>query len=64
MTDILNSPDPNLVFWLMLLHCLIGLSAAIVADNKGYSFLFWLGIGTLAGTFGLIASLILKNKTG
>lgn len=62
MTEIFNHPDPNLVFFLMLLHCLIGLSAGIIADNKGYSFPLWLSIGTIAGTFGLIASLTLKKK--
>ncbi|WP_330203715.1 hypothetical protein [Cyanobacterium sp. Dongsha4] len=62
MIEILTNPDPNIVFWLMLLHCIIGLSAGIVADIKGYSFPLWLGIGTIAGTFGLIASLTLKNQ--
>ena len=62
MSEIFSNPDPNFVFWLMLLHCLIGLSAAIVADSKGYSFSVWLLIGFLGGTFALIASLILKSK--
>lgn len=63
MIDIFYSPDPNLVFYLILLHCLIGLTAAIVADSKGYSFLIWLGIGAIAGTFALIASLTLKRQS-
>lgn len=62
MPDIFSNPDPNLVFWLMLLHCFVGLSATIIADSKGYSFPLWLLIGCLGGTFGLIASLILKSK--
>ena len=59
----LLNPDPNFVFWLMLLHCLIGLSASIVADSKGYSFPLWLLIGSIGGTFGLIASLRLPKKS-
>jgi hypothetical protein len=54
--------DPTFVFLLMLLHCLIGLTAAIVADTKGNSFLLWLIIGMIGGTFGLIASLRSERK--
>lgn len=54
--------DPTFVFILMLLHCLIGLTAAIVADTKGNSFLLWLIIGVIGGTFGLIASLRSERK--
>ena len=58
-----SNPDPSFVFWVALLHCLIGLGSAIVADNKGYSFIKWLGIGLLAGTLGLILSLRLELKS-
>ncbi|MGI0479868.1 hypothetical protein ACN4EE_03675 [Geminocystis sp. CENA526] len=54
--------DPTFIFLLMLLHCLIGLTAAIVADTKGNSFLLWLIIGMIGGTFGLIASIKSTTK--
>lgn len=54
--------DPTFIFCLMLLHCLIGLAAAIVADSKGNSFLQWLIIGMIGGTFGLIASVRCERK--
>ncbi|MBE9223301.1 hypothetical protein IQ215_11390 [Cyanobacterium stanieri LEGE 03274] len=60
MLNLITNPDPNIIFLLALLHCLIGLSAGIVADTKGYSFALWLLIGAIAGTLGLITSLRLK----
>ena len=59
--SILTNPDPNFVFWLMLLHCAIGFTASIVADSKGHSYPLWLLIGLIGGTFGLIASLRLQK---
>ncbi len=63
MLNLITNPDPNFVFLMMLLHCFVGLAAGIIADTKGYSFALWLLIGTIGGTFGLIASVILKPKT-
>lgn len=63
MTDLLSNQNPNFIFWLMLLHCIIGLLAAIVAEQKGYSFLFWLFIGLIGGTFGLITALFKPVKS-
>lgn len=62
MSEFFISTYPNFIFSLMLLHCLIGLTAGIVADTKGYFFPLWLLIGIIGGTFGLIASLTLKSK--
>ncbi len=62
MGELFINPEPSLVFLLMLLHCLIGLNAAIVADQKGYLFTFWLIIGLIGGTIGLIAALFLSSK--
>ncbi|MBL1210391.1 hypothetical protein [Geminocystis sp. GBBB08] len=62
MSEIFTNIDPNLVFSLMLLHCLIGLTAGIIADSKGYFFSLWLLIGIMGGTFALIASINLKSK--
>lgn len=60
--EIFNYCDPSLVFLLSLLHCFIGLASAIVADTKGYSFVFWLFIGAIGGSFALITSFTLKSK--
>lgn len=57
MFDFITNLDASFIFWLMLLHCLIGLTAAIIADQKGYSFVLWLIIGLMGGTFGLIFAL-------
>lgn len=62
MSEIFANFDPNFIFALMLLHCFIGFTAAIIADTKGYFFPLWLVIGLIGGTFGLIASLNLKPK--
>ena len=62
MGELFTLPEPSLVFLLMLLHCLIGLSAAIVADQKGYPFTLWLIIGLIGGTIALIAALFLSPK--
>ncbi len=60
LNSILN-PSPESFFLLMLLHCLIGLMAGIVADTKGYSFLNWLIIGLIGGTIALIFSIRLPK---
>lgn len=62
MSEFFANTEPSFIFSLMLLHCLIGLTAGIVADTKGYFFPLWLLIGIIGGTFGLIASLTLKSK--
>jgi hypothetical protein len=62
MFDFFINTDPIFVFFLMLLHCLIGLTAGIVADTKGYFFPLWLFLGIIGGTFALITSLTLKSK--
>lgn len=56
------SPDAASIFWLMLLHCLIGLTAGIVADSKGHFFLLWFLIGLIGGTIALIISIRLPVK--
>ncbi|NJK30288.1 MAG: hypothetical protein HC790_06560 [Acaryochloridaceae cyanobacterium CSU_3_4] len=49
----------DLPFWptvsvLMLLHCAIGLSAALLARQKGLDFQSWLVKGLIGGTVALI----------
>ena len=62
MGELFTLPEPSFVFLLMLLHCLIGLIAAIVADQKGHPFPLWLIIGLIGGTIGLICALFLSPK--
>lgn len=62
MINLLTNPEPNFVFWLILLHFIIGLLAAIVADQKGHSFSLWLLIGAIGGTLGLIWALLTPAK--
>jgi hypothetical protein len=42
---------------LFTLHCLIGLGAALVAQQKGLSFRRWIWVGLLGGSIALIAIL-------
>jgi hypothetical protein len=51
----------NLPFWPIvigagLLHCAIGVVAALVAKRKGRNWGFWLPVGLIAGTPALIAA--------
>lgn len=62
MINLLTNPNPTFVFWLMLLHCLIGLCAAIIADRKNRSFPLWLLIGIIGGTLSLILVLFSPVK--
>jgi hypothetical protein len=48
---------------LMVLHCMIGVIAAISAHQRGLSFQRWIWIGLLGGTIALIAALMLPPKT-
>ena len=59
--DLINSLDTNTAYLLGLLHCLIGLIAAIIAKNKGYKFPRWLIFGLIGGTPILILALSKKN---
>ena len=53
----LNLPLMPLGIGLMVLHCVIGVAAAIVAQQRGLSFRRWIWIGLLGGTIALIAAL-------
>jgi len=52
------APDGlSLTYGLMLLHCLVGLVAAMVAQRKGYDLGRWLVAGVVGGTPVLILAL-------
>lgn len=55
--------DPLSFSFLMLLHCIIGAIAALVAQRKGLSFSRWLVWGLIGGTIALITALLAKPKT-
>jgi hypothetical protein len=54
---LLNLPLMPLGIGLMILHCVIGIAAAVVAMQRGLSFRRWIWIGLLGGTIALIAAL-------
>jgi hypothetical protein len=62
MISLITNPSASLVFFLLLFHCLIGLGAAIVADLKAHSFLKWLIMGLIGGTFALIFSVVILKS--
>jgi succinate dehydrogenase hydrophobic anchor subunit len=51
---------PFTVFWLMLFHCLIGLTATAIAYRKGRDWKRWLVIGLIGGTAALVAASVMK----
>ncbi len=59
---LLNLPLMPLGIGLMTLHCIIGVMAAIVAQQRGLSFRRWIWIGLLGGTIALIAALRTPSK--
>ncbi len=51
------------LFWiLMILHCVVGTTAAFVAKSRGRNFNIWLGWGLLGGTIALITAFLLPAK--
>jgi hypothetical protein len=59
---LLNLPLMPLGIGLMILHCVIGVMAAVVAQQRGLSFRRWIWIGLLGGTIALIAALRSPSK--
>jgi hypothetical protein len=64
LTDLLGNPDlpPQWYLLPLTLHCLIGITAAIVAYQKGLNLKRWIFIGIIGGTPALIAALLAKTK--
>ena len=52
--------DPSVILTLAILHGIIGMIAAFVAQKKGRSYPRWLMIGLIGGTPALIVALLLK----
>jgi hypothetical protein len=52
----LNLPFWSIVFGAGILHCTMGLVAALVAKRKGRDWSFWLPVGLIVGTPALIAA--------
>lgn len=60
---ILDLPITPILSLLFGLHCVIGIIAAIIAQNKGLNFRRWLILGLIGGTVALIAVLVNPSKT-
>ncbi len=59
----LNLPiEPGNLYLLLGLHCLIGVTAAIIAQKKGLNFRLWLILGLIGGTVVLVAALLKKDN--
>ncbi|MBR8827379.1 MAG: hypothetical protein DSM107014_05650 [Gomphosphaeria aponina SAG 52.96 = DSM 107014] len=58
----LTNIEPSSVYFPMLLHCLIGTAAAIIAQQKGQNFILWIILGLIGGTPAIIVSLFMKRK--
>lgn len=61
MQGIQNWPVFSLM---MVLHCIIGSVAALVARRKGLNFGLWLVLGWIGGTVALIAACLAKGEKG
>ena len=62
LTTLINLPTATQVTILATAHCLIGITATVIAYRKGYSFGRWLAIGLIGGTPAFIAALLLKSQ--
>jgi hypothetical protein len=64
LTDLLWNPDlpPQWYLLPLTLHCLIGITAAIVAYQKGLNLKRWIVIGIIGGTPALIAAIAAKPR--
>lgn len=49
-------------YWLLTLHCVIGVGAAIIAQQKGLNLTRWVIWGLIGGTAALITALAAKPK--
>jgi VIT1/CCC1 family predicted Fe2+/Mn2+ transporter len=51
-----------IVYGLMILHCIIGGFAAVIAKSKGFHFGKWIILGLIGGTPALIAVCFLRSQ--
>ncbi len=49
------------IYWMLTLHCIIGLLAAMIADRKGFNLNRWLLWGLIGGTVALVTVLWKKG---
>ena len=61
-TMMLLTDNLPLIVCLMVLHCVVGTAAGLVAKRKGKNFPLWLGLGLIGGTFALIAALLVTSE--
>lgn len=57
MIDLVHDPVPYI---LVILHCAIGVAAAIAAQRKGFPYGIWLVWGLIGGTAALVMALWLR----
>ncbi|MGL5511034.1 MAG: hypothetical protein ACRC2J_02255 [Microcoleaceae cyanobacterium] len=48
--------------FLMIVHCLVGISAALLAKSKGYQFNHWIIGSLIGGSFALILAAVAHNQ--
>ena len=60
MLEIIKETPPYIP---LTIHCVIGITAAAIAQKKGYSLRSWLLIGLVGGTFALVKAIIMQNKS-
>jgi hypothetical protein len=46
----------------MIVHCLVGISAALLAKSKGYQFNHWIIGSLIGGSFALILAAVAHNQ--
>ncbi|WLT39173.1 hypothetical protein NON20_05875 [Synechocystis sp. B12] len=62
LTTLTNLPIVTQVIILGTAHCLLGLTATVIAYGKGRNFRRWLAIGLIGGTPALVAAIVLKSQ--
>jgi hypothetical protein len=58
------STDGRTLLVLGVAHCVIGLTAAIVAQRRGRRLTYWLVLGFIGGTAALVAAALLPGMNG
>lgn len=59
MVDLSVQP---LIYIMLVLHCVIGVGAAILAQRKGFDYGVWLVWGLVGGTAALVHAAIAKPR--
>lgn len=50
----------QMLYFLLVLHCIIGVAGTVIAWRKGRSLRLWLFLGLTCGTAAFLVSLLLK----